>query len=689
MAALLIGFLVAAVPVLAPLAVPSANAASAADWDPGYIIDDSVFYDSDSMTANEVQSFLNSKVRTCRGSLPCLKDFGMATEDRPADAYCDGYTGVAWESAAQIIDKVARSCGISHRVLLVTLEKEQSLVTGTAPTAWNYQAAMGQGCPDFGSCNPATAGFFRQVYFSARQWEIYRLNPNSFGYREQRWNTILYNPNTSCGTKSVFIHNQATAALYIYTPYTPNAAALSNMYGVGDSCSTYGNRNFWRLFTDWFGNPRSYTVHPGFESYWNSRGGADGVMGSPTSYPVFSEANGQGWYQRFEGGIVYASNYGGTAFVFNNIFLTEYERQGGPTGPAGWPTGEQYCSTGVRCFQTFLSMTVSSTPSNGARTIWGRMSNYWWGTGGTDGALGAALTDAEYRVGGVGDAWVQHFERGVLVQGPSGIHTVSYGGRMSLWLAHGNGEGWIGWPTGPSECVATGCAQPFGGAVLGESPMFGVHAISGGFVTEWRRRGGLTGMGPAYNDLSVSPGGWTQNFGSGILAQSGAGFFMVPYGAGQALWTATGAQWGAYGWPQSERTCVSSMCAQEFAGGAITESQAYGTHGTFGGLGSAWRLGGGLITYGAALNDVRYSAVNQGGWAQNFGTGVLSQRVNGNIVFTPYGKILDAWSAAGGEASWMGWPDGVQSCDVSGCRQQFQNGLASSDSNGGVTFTRR
>jgi hypothetical protein len=53
----------------------------------------------------------------------------------------------------------------------------------------------------------------------------------------------------------VFIENQATAGLYNYTPYTPNDAALNNMYGTGDACSSYGNRNFWRIYTDWFGNP--------------------------------------------------------------------------------------------------------------------------------------------------------------------------------------------------------------------------------------------------------------------------------------------------------------------------------------------------------------------------------------------------------------------------------------------------
>ncbi len=52
---------------------------------------------------------------------------------------------------------------------------------------------------------------------------------------------------------NVNIVNLATAALYDYTPYQPNAAALAAGYGTGDSCSSYGNRNFYLYFNDWFG----------------------------------------------------------------------------------------------------------------------------------------------------------------------------------------------------------------------------------------------------------------------------------------------------------------------------------------------------------------------------------------------------------------------------------------------------
>ena len=51
--------------------------------------------------------------------------------------------------------------------------------------------------------------------------------------------------------------NQATANVYYYTPYQPNSTALAAGYGTGDSCSAYGNRNFYNYFTDWFGSTRA------------------------------------------------------------------------------------------------------------------------------------------------------------------------------------------------------------------------------------------------------------------------------------------------------------------------------------------------------------------------------------------------------------------------------------------------
>ncbi|MBQ9915971.1 MAG: hypothetical protein IJO71_02085 [Microbacterium sp.] len=251
-AALLVALPVALPATVAPVA--SASAANAADWNPGNIIDDASFYDGSALSASDIQAFLQKQVPNCRSGYTCLKDYRQNTDDRPADKYCNGYAGAANESAATIIAKVGLSCGISQKAMLVLLEKEQRLVSSTWPEDFQYKAATGQGCPDTAPCDASTAGFFYQVYYAARQFEIYRLNPTWWGYQAGRWNNILYNPTTSCGTQRVYIENAATAGLYIYTPYVPNAAALRNLYGEGDGCSAYGNRNFWRIYTDWFGS---------------------------------------------------------------------------------------------------------------------------------------------------------------------------------------------------------------------------------------------------------------------------------------------------------------------------------------------------------------------------------------------------------------------------------------------------
>lgn len=242
-----------------------AQAANGADFQPGYIISDSNFYNGNAVDAGNVQAWLNVQVPTCRAGYTCLKDYRESTYSRAADAMCAPYTGVANETAASIIAKVGAACGISQKVLLVLLEKEQSLVTDTWPTAGQYQKATGFACPDTGPCDPQTLGFYNQVYKAAWQFKRYGNPPGTSNYFT--WipvgavSAIRYSPTASCGASNVLVRNLATAALYYYTPYQPNGAALANLYGTGDGCSAYGNRNFWRLYTDWFG-PTTTGVPP-------------------------------------------------------------------------------------------------------------------------------------------------------------------------------------------------------------------------------------------------------------------------------------------------------------------------------------------------------------------------------------------------------------------------------------------
>ncbi|WP_246852823.1 hypothetical protein [Naasia sp. SYSU D00948] len=228
--------------------------ADAGDFRPGLLISDDRFYDASAMRAEEVQAFLERRVCIPEDGVPCLEDFRSDTPDVPDQGFghCAPYRGAESEEASRIVAKVAAACGINPQVLLVLLQKEQSLLT--RPSAFGYERATGYACPDTAACDARYFGFFNQVYRAAWQFRQYTLYPTDRAAEIGRV-SIAYSPDASCGAAPVDIRNQATANLYNYTPYQPNAAALARLYGSGDACSSYGNRNFWRIFTDWFGDP--------------------------------------------------------------------------------------------------------------------------------------------------------------------------------------------------------------------------------------------------------------------------------------------------------------------------------------------------------------------------------------------------------------------------------------------------
>lgn len=265
---------------------PPASAADARQFDAGNIISDALFFDGTAMSATDVQSFLNGKEGSCRSGYTCLKDYRQTTPYRAALAgRCDAYAAAANEPASTIIAKVGAACGISQKVLLVLLEKEQGLVTDTTPGSGQYRSATGYGCPDTAACDSTYYGFFNQVYNAAAQFKRYASSPSSWNYIAGRVNAVRFSPNAACGSSNVFIQNQATAGLYNYTPYQPNAAALANLYGTGDGCSAYGNRNFWRMYTDWFGSTTAGT------SLVRTAGDATVYITSGSNkYPIASQA---------------------------------------------------------------------------------------------------------------------------------------------------------------------------------------------------------------------------------------------------------------------------------------------------------------------------------------------------------------------------------------------------------------
>nr|BFF10637.1 hypothetical protein GCM10025699_19400 [Microbacterium flavescens] len=130
------------------------------------------------------------------------------------------------------------------------------------------------------------------------------------------WN-ILYHPDRSCGTSPVLIQNQATANLYYYTPYRPNAAALRAGYNEGDRCSSYGNRNFYNFFTDWFGS----TQYSSFASAPTPTVAGTALAGQVlTAKPgSWSPAPSSLSYQWLKGGQAIAGATGATLKVTNEL----------------------------------------------------------------------------------------------------------------------------------------------------------------------------------------------------------------------------------------------------------------------------------------------------------------------------------------------------------------------------------
>lgn len=284
------GLVAAQVSLTDSAALNRAQAVTGSDFRAGNIISDENFYNGNAMTLDEVKAFLESKVSPSQGTGNALVNYGQVTPSLPATASCDAYEGSpGGESPASIIWKVGRACHISQAALIVLLEKEQSLITDPAPSNRQLTAATGFSCPDDAPCDPSFGGFFYQVYNAGRQFQYYRHNPYEFNYIAGQTTNIQYNPDASCGSSPVLIENDATAGLYDYTPYQPNASALWNFYGEGDGCATYGNRNFFRIYSDWFGDPHGAPM-----------GTTDGWVRADGGRDIYLVTNGKRHYLPFD-----------------------------------------------------------------------------------------------------------------------------------------------------------------------------------------------------------------------------------------------------------------------------------------------------------------------------------------------------------------------------------------------------
>ncbi len=710
--------------VVAPAHV--AQAADAKDFDPGYLISDEDFFNGSSLTGAEADAFIKGMNKGCASGKTCIRNYKEDITAKSATTRCKAISAAKNQTAGQIIAKVGKACGISPKAILVILQKEQSLVTSTAPAERAFWYAMGAGCPDSTGCTTPYKGLYAQVYYGASLLKGYTLTSSSHynRYAAGKTSNIQYHPNTSCGTKSVFVKNQATHALYVYTPYTPNAAALKNLTGKGDSCSSYGNRNFWRLYTDWWGATGSagaiaidamYTKLGGstgslgarvgsivkstakkggvYQEYkkgiiaWNQKHGAHVITGEiakswkariadfgwPKADPKTSSADGGGTYQDFDSALLTQQGSGKVYTVWSAI-RTLYLDNKGPDGPMGWPAGYHAKDANARYTQLFTSGTAYREDTK-AGFVPTELVDEYTKRGGIAGALGwpksVTATATTERGGGL---W-QEFDSGNIYSSSHGTFPV-YNVTLKKFLERG-GIAKVGWPIGSRAYYGDTAwrQQDFeNGSILVNGSQAAYLATE--LVPTWASSGFSSGSigDPTSNHKTIATngGGVYQGFVKAAVAKQPSKKAFLLTGKFRTAWGDTGHVDGTLGWPTSSLTPKPDLKidVQKFERGVvIADASKYAIVGiNQWELSKAEGLGGGAL--GWPKGNVGWSSARDGGEYQTFANGTITWQESRGAFFIPK-PVWEARNQAGGLAG-TGWPTGVVKTSGAGAGGKYQ-----------------
>lgn len=175
-------------------------------FDPDTVITDANFRDSASLTADEIQAFLDQQPGT-------LKSYRAKDHNGQV------------RSVAEMIAEASTAWGVSPQVILVTLQKEQSLLAKKNPSREAYDWAMGCGKADSRTYYEYQ-GFGNQIW-----WGAQKLDKNA----------RLWEPGAQLRVDGSIVRptNAATHGLYRYTPHFR------------------GTMSFWMLYWRYFGDPLS------------------------------------------------------------------------------------------------------------------------------------------------------------------------------------------------------------------------------------------------------------------------------------------------------------------------------------------------------------------------------------------------------------------------------------------------
>ena len=249
------------------------------DFDPGSLIADETFANYQAFSNPEgIQRFLETRGSVLANtSIDFLRKLKEPADIDLKNKLDDPNANLGrLRTAAELIYDAANMGKINPQVILVTLQKEQSLIDGKFSDDRTLQRrldrAMGFACPDSGSCGDLFLGFYFQLfgnlddqgnrYLGSSRSLSRNFYTESGGVRVGRGpmvdsagntfgsspkvrtsksgDTITVDntqgpPNNAPATSQFKIKTAATAALYRYTPHVYN-----------------GNYNFWRFFRQWF-----------------------------------------------------------------------------------------------------------------------------------------------------------------------------------------------------------------------------------------------------------------------------------------------------------------------------------------------------------------------------------------------------------------------------------------------------
>lgn len=182
-------------------------------YNPNFIISDAEMADFDAMSLGEITEFLKNKP----GILGHYEIFDPSIS--------------LSRTAAEIVWEASLTHKINPKVLLVMLQKEQSLVENPNPTQYAFDWATGYAVCD--SCSVSDPDVLKHKGFAKQVDDAASFMRYCFDNQEKSWLKkagLIYNVDSI----PVIPVNQATANLYTYTPHFR------------------GNYNFWRIWNRWF-----------------------------------------------------------------------------------------------------------------------------------------------------------------------------------------------------------------------------------------------------------------------------------------------------------------------------------------------------------------------------------------------------------------------------------------------------